>query len=595
MFAYFGNLFLQIGLSSIFISIFSEMFFRRLKLTNLAILISQISILFSFFTLIIIFIENDLRNVTVLLNSSSIMELKYRIAAAWSSHETSVLFWCAVLSVVNIIYLIQSSFEKKTTYLISIFLQSILLASIYFSGNPFIKISTMPDEGLGMNPSLQDFAMMIHPPILYFAYSGYHLIFSMLIADEIFSEQDIKYKKIWSRISLSLLTLAIGLGGWWAYRELGWGGYWYFDPVENISLLVWIFGICYHHTSIQKGFDTSKLLLGLSPLIAIFLGTFFVRSGILISVHSFATAKSILWFAAIFILVFVISLIAIFKNLYRKKITYKNSLKEKLINTNNYIWMISAFIIIITLLYPTIIFYLFNDKVEVEADFYISTLVPVMLFSSFLAVFSNKFGKLNIFLCAFLLPVFPISISEDSGIIMAIGYYVSSCIIMISIIDILKLTITRKFNISNVSMLTSHLGLALMIFSICFNNHYGFKKEINIEIGESKSYDEYQISLEGMSYGNGKNYIKQVAEIHITKDNEIVELSPELRFYPVEKSLSSQADLVNYLFHDWYAVIGNAEDEKINITIMYHPAISFIWFSIFLMSMGIMLKLVRKF
>lgn len=592
-----GNFFLLLSIISSFSAFSLELFTKKFThFIKFFTILAHIFVISSFSSLLCLFIENDLSNVVVLMNSSTLMDLHYRISASWSSHETSLLFWNCIISLLSIIYMFQSKFQQRRTYQISLFVQLMLILILYFSSNPFLKINVMPTEGLGMNPSLQDFAMMIHPPMLYFAYSGYLIIFSIIVSSEFFDEKDIKYKKLWSRISLSLLTFAIGLGGWWAYRELGWGGYWYFDPVENISLLVWIFGVCYHHTMIQRGFEISKIYFGVAPFIAVIFGTFFVRSGLLISVHSFAETNTSIWFLVSFIILNIIASLALYSGyIKRKEILLNQNSKEKIINASNIIWMISAFIIILSLIYPAMMSVLFSQKIEVEANFFVSTLIPIFLVSTILMAFSYQLSKANVIIFASLSIIIPISTYHNSGVLIAFSYYIGFSIIFLSLIKLFIQIKNKYLNSSYVSMITSHFGAGLLIISIGANNHFGFSNEVDLEIGQIKKLYNYDVELKGISYGNGKNYLKQTAEIGITGDNFSIDLAPQLRFYPVEKSLSSEVDLVNFVSYDFYAVLSNILDDKITVNIMYHPAISFIWFSIFLMSFGIILKTLRRF
>jgi cytochrome c-type biogenesis protein CcmF len=611
MLASTGNLALFLSIFFIILScIFSynskKIFFKTF------VILSHIFVISSFLILLALFVTRDLTVVSVLMNTSSLMSLKYRIAALWSSHETSMLFWAFCNSLVGLLYLINTKFLKTRDYLYYLILESSFLLLSFYSANPFFSIQTLPEEGLGMNPALQDFGMMIHPPLLYLAYSIYQLIFCVALSAK-FSSRSFSSIKTWSMIGLSILTVAICLGSWWAYRELGWGGYWYFDPVENISLLVWLLALALHHSLLLKDknnfagnqiqLDNNsesikddvelingsgiKYLFAVSVFLAILFGTFITRSGLLVSVHSFAESASSKWILASFCLCFIFAIIPL-KN--TKFFTGKNNQSFYILGLICLI-SISVLIIILSLLYPSFIYYYHGNKIEIEPEFFVLIMIPIFLLAGLLIsiMYSHRI-KREIILYLGLMPVIIMVKYYGGNLYSSIGYYIGLSIILYSLIRIKN---TRSHSTSSI---LSHFAVGLLILSLSINNHLSKSWDLILEkSGKTELENGKFAEITNITYMPQENFLKQTAEIIISTDNKnIAILYPELRFYPVEKRLSAEASLKNSLFHDWYSVINNIEGEKISFTIYYHPAISFIWFSCFLMAFGVMLTPLLK-
>jgi len=567
------------------------------RLTQLA---ANLCVIFSFLILLTLFITRDFRVISVLTNTSSIMELKYRIAACWSSHETSLLFWVFITSILNIIFIFQTRAKETIANSVSQAIQLCFLLCIFIYANPFKSITTTPTEGLGMNPSLQDIGIMIHPPLLYIAYGIFQIIFSCNISALLGRNVDTKLLLHWSRFGFSILTGAVCLGGWWAYRELGWGGYWFFDPVENISLIIWLFAISYHHSLLQKNMELTKIILGVAPFLCALCGTFLVRSGLLTSVHSFAESKS-----SFVLLIFSISMLLstfllIGYRAYRLETTdEQKSLKYWFMQAGNILWSFAGFILIVSLLIPIISLYFFHEPIEVKPNFFIKTVIPVMLFSSILSgtiYFNRKLPRMLI-LCALNLIIFAISyLIYKASLLQAFSYYTGSIIISGSIIRWVEKIKSKTLHTSSISMLLGHIGAGIFIIAVCFNNQFGYSKTLNLSVQEKAEIKgDIQAYLIDIKYSASKNYLRQVVNIRLLdKDNEISTLNPELRNYPVEKSLSSEVDIYSIIYNDWYAVINNIDGNKVSLQIFYHPGISFIWLSVFIVCFAIILRSIKS-
>ncbi len=555
-------------------------------------LLSNICVIISFFCLLYLFIVRDFTVVSVLMNTSSIMELQYRIAACWSCHETSLLFWIFVTSILNIIFYFQNK-ESIIPQVISLGIQAFFVIAICFYSSPFKSITSIPIEGLGMNPSLQDIGIMIHPPMLYISYGIFQIIFACTIAS--LFETSIPDKKIilnWSRFGLSVLTAAVGLGGWWAYRELGWGGYWFFDPVENISLIVWLFAISYHHSMLQQNMEFTKVIFGIAPFLFLIAGTFFVRSGLLVSIHSFAESPSTYIFLAFSILLFLFSFLTIY--LKRGKLFANAPLinsKYCFMQAGNIFWSIGACILIISILAPIFWGYFYGETIEINEEFFVYSVVPIMLFASILSgaiYFNRRIPKLFVVASCHL----PVLFFTGSNFLESFSYFSGFFIVTSSLIRLYEKIREYSLKLSSISMVLGHVAAGFLIISICYNNQYGFSKTVNIRLHENVKIDGTKRAyLSDIKYTHGANYVIQAVYVRILdRNDEIALLKPEFRFYPVEKRFSSEVGIKSLFFVDWYGVINNTEGDFVSLQIFYHPAISFIWLSLFLMVIAIGLR-----
>ncbi|MGL4226314.1 MAG: cytochrome c biogenesis protein CcsA, partial [Rickettsia sp.] len=282
--------------------------FRRndIYFITLPFYIAALCAILAFVTLVYAFIVSDFSLQNVFLNSSTLKPLIYKIAGSWSSHEGSMLLWFCLLQIISCCYIFLAK-DKQLKLLSIIILSSIQLlfsSFVYFTSNPFNVFSFIPKEGLGLNPMLQDIALSIHPPLLYLGYVSYAVPFTIVCASMSFSSlsmsclrkqesiNDIRLLKIFSNIGILFTTIGISFGSWWAYRELGWGGFWFFDPVENISLFPWLSGIMLHHaiivTTKTNRIDPWTIILSIVTFLLVIFSTFLVRSGFITSIHSFA-------------------------------------------------------------------------------------------------------------------------------------------------------------------------------------------------------------------------------------------------------------------------------------------------------------------
>ena len=358
----------------------------------LALYCSLFFICLSFFALMFAYISSDFSNFNVFQNSHSSKPLLYKITGTWGNHEGSMLLWLLIMSLYNVFFSFNTTLEEpmqKLTIVFQSFLYLCFSLFVILTSNPFLVNSIDINEGLGLNPILQDPALAIHPPILYTGYVGFSLILSLALAGLILNKLDnlwIQVVKRWTMFCWLMLTGGIALGSYWAYYELGWGGWWFWDPVENISLMPWITGLALVHSLMitQQEQLLKRWIVFLSILCfsLSILGTFLVRSGILTSVHSFAADAS----RGIFILILFLVITGFSFILFILKSPQSNKQlnllfinKTSALVINNIVMLIACITILLGTIYPIVVEVLTNQRISVGAPYYNSTVLPILL------------------------------------------------------------------------------------------------------------------------------------------------------------------------------------------------------------------------
>lgn len=573
---------------------------------------------FCFILLIFAFLNSDFNIRNVFLNSSSTLPIIYKLAASFASHEGSMLLWNSFLGIVSFIY-IQSqnklSVEVKNAGMaIFAFIGALFTSFIIFTSNPFDSFSFTPTEGLGLNPMLQDVALIIHPPILYFGNLCYAAIFtSGLLILYRPQEKDnlISLSKKFSSCSLMFLTIGIGLGSWWAYRELGWGGFWFFDPVENISLLPWLSGIALHHFLIiykQKNSEQGNveqrnkylkwiIILSILSFLLIIFGTFIVRSGIISSVHSFAFSPERGLYIFTIFMILTISSFGYFLLKHKNiKTTKENeSTKELLILLGNIFWLISLTVLVIALIYPIYCSLAYDIDVVIDPEYFYNVFVPIFIPIIFLAAITPYIGKKLIVaelitiggvsvICVLLLS-YIMELSSIFKIICLVSIFL--IFYMVKYILIESHYFSHYVSGSKLAIFLSHFGFGMLCLTITLNCALSYEVEFTGKIGNKIMGDKLNITLEDVKFSSYDNYYRQIAVLCVEdKNNNKVILKPENRLYKIEKTLSQEVDIFSFLFYDLYAVLSKVDKDIIHAKVYYQPFISFIWFSIFTISLG---------
>ena len=364
-------------------------------------------VVISFLGLVLSFVISDFSNETVFNNSHTAKPLFYKISGTWGNHEGSLLLWLLVLTLFIFLFLLRTKKQSKQYRILTLLFQQIIIIGFFVfllkTSNPFNYIYPIPNEGLGLNPILQDPALAIHPPILYLGYVGTSIIFSAALSATVLnyiSKKWASHIKKWVLISWVFLTFGILLGSIWAYYELGWGGFWFWDPVENASLLPWFAITALMHSVMvlekRDNLYSWVIILCLLTFILSVTGTFLVRSGILNSVHTFASDPARGIYILIFLSLMILSSLLIFFKFYKKEnYSFNFKSKETFILINN--WFMTFFLVTVFIgtLYPIFLDVLADVKISVGPPFYNIVIIPLVIPLLLLMVFGPQFNWIN--------------------------------------------------------------------------------------------------------------------------------------------------------------------------------------------------------
>jgi len=578
--------------------------------------IQLFSVILSFFCLVYSFIISDFSNETVYNNSHTTKPIFYKISGTWGNHEGSLLLWLLVLTLFIFLFLVNSKNQPKKYRLLTLFFQQIIISGFFlfllFTSNPFNNLFPVPREGLGLNPILQDPALAIHPPILYLGYVGSSIIFSSSLAALVkknINSNWAKHIKKWIFVSWIFLTLGIMLGAIWAYYELGWGGFWFWDPVENVSLMPWLCLTALLHTIIvlekRLILKSWTLILSIATFTLSMSGTFLVRSGILNSVHTFANdpGRGIFILIFLFVLIFLSLLIFFF---YQTKETdpEKNFFwlsKETSILINNWFMMYFLSVILIGTTYPIFLEVLIEEKISVGPPFYQKLLIPFLIpFLVFMVIGPNirwikdKFNKIKIYQIIFLL----ISIVIAYLIIKKTSsQYLFTTVLVAGAFYLFFNTLRDFFRKNyNLSQNISHFGFSLFILSILFNGIFSNEISANMKIGDEIKFNNSLIKFMRIETYKKKNYDSIIADFEIEDEKKnITTLNPEIRIYNQPVILTSEADIKSSIFSDKFLVMNLLKGEDyFNVRYQIKPFMLWIWISILLLALGGLISFVKK-
>jgi len=615
--------FFSLCLSTIFSFVLlmpSSILYMKIKYFLFIFRSSTILVCISFLSLILAYVASDFSNFNVFQNSHSDKPLIYKITGAWGNHEGSILFWICMISIYGFLYsLISKSINDFKIIVLKIQSALFLIFALFviFTSNPFLVNSVLVKEGLGLNPILQDPALAIHPPVLYLGYVGFSLVFSIAIASLLRDNLDqewIRETRKWSMISWGFLTAGIALGSFWAYYELGWGGWWFWDPVENISLMPWIAGLALVHSLLmirgEQVIEKWIVFLSILCFSLSILGTFLVRSGILTSVHSFASdASRGLFILLIFFLTtgfgFLVFLI--------KSPSKKNDLNLLLINKtsalliNNILMMIAVLTILLGTIYPIIIEVLTNTRISVGGPYFNSTVLPILLpgfllmsIAPALSWQTNKIKKFKIYVISFLVLSCIVALHSYFTNFNSwgfIGLILSTWIIIASIISIVlryKFSPTMQY-IKSINSFIAHIGVGVMIIGITFSSIYQKEYNFNIAVGEEVTVDNQVLKLEKIQIIEEKNYQSLKANFSLEKKDRIISyIEPGKNYYPVSKMITTEAGIYHDWFKDIYITLGNENNNIWFIRVYINPLVSFIWFGFFIMIFSSVITVIKK-
>ncbi len=561
----------------------------------------------SFFGLVLSFVFSDFSNETVLNNSHTTKPLFYKISGTWGNHEGSLLLWLLVLTLFIFIFLISSKHLLKKYRILTVLFQQIIIIGFFvfliISSNPFNYISPVPNEGLGLNPILQDPALAVHPPILYLGYVGSSIIFSSVLAATVLKyvakDWAIHIKK-WVLTSWIFLTLGILLGSIWAYYELGWGGFWFWDPVENVSLMPWLALTTLLHCVLvlekRSTLQSWVIILSITTFTLSMSGTFLVRSGILNSVHTFANdpERGLFILTFLFILIFI-SLFVFFtfhESNKQSPIIFSLVSKETSILINNWFMMYFLSVVLIGTIYPIFLQVISAEQISVGPPFYHKLIIPFLIpFLIFMAIGPRlKWIKSDIDGKMFLIMIFILSILISYFILKSLNLNFLINTILIGSAFYLFFVTTREFfskKFKNISQNISHFGFSLLILSILFNNIFSSEIITNLKIGEEFKNNKIQIEFKNIQKIEEQNYTSFKGFFLITEQGSKNEFSPELRVYNQPNIITSEADIKTSFLKDKFITMNSIQNEEyFNVRYQVKPFMLWIWISVLIISLG---------
>ena len=568
----------------------------------------------SFFTLAYALVVNDFSVAYVAQNSNSHLPVLYRFCATWGAHEGSLLLWVFVLALWSALV---SAFSRQMPLIMTARVLSILaIISIGFllfmltTSDPFQRIlPEIPLDGRDLNPLLQDPGLSIHPPMLYMGYVGFSVAFAFAITALISGKFDASWARFarpWTLVAWSFLTLGITLGSWWAYRVLGWGGWWFWDPVENASFLPWLSGTALIHSLIvasnRNVFKAWTVLLAVCTFSLSLMGTFLVRSGILVSVHAFALDPT----RGAFMLYFIAFIVGGSLALYAwRGHTIQNSglfqmwSRETFLLTNNVLLTTAMLTVLLGTLYPLIIDSLGFGKLSVGPPYFNAVFIPLMIPVLFLmgigpalewqeskvSLVMKRF-KYSLPLCFVLAILLPPMITGQFSFAVMLGLLLAFWVILATLQNSLmpknKCKPRNKFG-----MLLAHIGFGISVIGIVISSAYSVQRDIRMQPQDSLQIGPYHIHFNHVITYKGPNYSAYKAEFLVADKHAKEILMPELRVYTVQKMAMPKTAIRARPFHDLYIALGEELDKGAwSMRVYYKPFVRWIWLGGIMMMIG---------
>ncbi len=575
----------------------------------------------AFAALIHAYIVSDFSVLNVVLNSHSAKPLLYKIVGVWGNHEGSMLLWMWVLSACGFLVAILPARDrqlKAVTLAVLGLISAGFLAFILFTSSPFVRVFPIPADGEDLNPLLQDIGLAFHPPTLYVGYVGFGVVFAYAIAGLLLKRVDSHWARTvhpWILLPWSFLTLGIGAGSWWAYRELGWGGWWFWDPVENVSLLPWLVGTALIHSNmvLERRGQLARwvVLLAILAFTLSLVGTFIVRSGLITSVHAFASDPT----RGMFILGYIVVvsgaalLVYGFSDIPRSKPIALLS-RSGFILINNLLLVAAAAIVFVAILYPLALELLGLPTISVGAPYFNATFLPMTAALPVLAALAPLMAwdrttphQLRN-LCLSLAPamvvaaMIALALFTPTGALLATGVSMTLWMMLGTWRYVVRLRSARVVLLSQTGMrhiasAVAHLGLALFILGMTLTATLKQTYEAPLNAKAPMVMGDYSLRLIAADRRTQDNFITRRATLEVSRDGRVITiLTPELRYYPVRGMQTTEAALFSTPVRDIYLVLGesnyseNKADAALGVRLYITPAQQAIWIGFLLACVG---------
>ncbi len=581
----------------------------------------------AFLALIHAFVVSDFSVLTVAKYSHSAKPLLYKITGVWGNHEGSMLLWVLILAIFG-----QSlvAFGKELSHTLRARVLGVqgclstgFLFFILFTSNPFLRLDPAPMDGQGLNPLLQDPGLAFHPPFLYLGYVGFSVAFAFAIAGLLEGRIDSAWARRvrpWVLTAWAFLTIGIALGSWWAYYELGWGGFWFWDPVENASLLPWLAGTALlHSVSVVEKRESLKSWVVLLAILAFSLsliGTFLVRSGVLVSVHAFATDPT----RGIFILALLtlaiggsLALFAMRAPKLKPVGNFEPLSREGGLLLNNMLLVTAAASVFLGTLYPLILEAVSDEKVSVGPPFFNATVLPLFLPLVFamgigpylpwkradlVAVLRRLWAAA---LAAFVVAGATAALYSGKSLLALLGVglaawlFSSNLVLLAERVKLFRsgpsgsLARLHALPLSFFGMFVAHMGIAVLLAGITASTLWRTEEIRAMQAGDEVSIAGYQVRFEGAERLSGPNYLSDRGTFRVTREGKaIVSLTPERRYYPVEGRWTTEAAIHTTWLADLYAVLGERPDGEgpWAVRLYHNPLVPWIWIGAILAALG---------
>jgi len=582
-------------------------------------------LLVSFLCLAASFAANDFSVLYVARNSNTALPLYYRLSAVWGAHEGSMLLWALILGFWTLAVTIFSrslteEFLARVLGIMGLISVGILLF-ILLTSNPFERLANPPVDGNDLNPLLQDIGMTIHPPMLYMGYVGLSVAFSFAVAALLGGSLDsawARWSRPWTLVAWIFLTLGITLGSWWAYYELGWGGWWFWDPVENASFMPWLVATALIHslavTEKRGAFKAWTVLLAIFAFSLSLLGTFLVRSGVLTSVHAFASDPA----RGLFILLFLAIVIGGSLFLYglraptiKDHVRYEFVSKENLLLLNNILLVTAAGSILLGTLYPLVLDALGLGKISVGPPYFSTVFAPLMapvfllagiapMFPWRQASLRKIFGRVEkLVILSFIMGVTSVAmfwsfrdIQTMAGITMAFWLAATAVYTFWSRASLRQGVLSgfRSQSLTVYGMTLAHIGLAVFLVGVTLSSRYSVEKTIRMALNETFVLADYRFTFRGVARIDGPNYTAERGDFEVQQDGERIVLRPEKRAYHVQRNTMTEAAIDAGPLRDLYVALGEPMDHGAwSVRLYYKPFMRWVWFGgLFMMAGGLL-------